>query len=470
MNLPQSVAAYWVLAALVAEARSWGHQLRPAWWQQPWSLPHPARLEGHTRHLQFAAAGCLVGTSATGTPLDYTFAMITDFGTTPVRRYLNLRRRLRQISEHDWHGPPLEVIIVSCDPTESDTRPRAWARIAHSSAEDSRGRIGLRILTWQKLAERCHRIARLARYASAPSANAFPRQLDELVMLACRHPFLSESELAALLYATTARVRRLVQAGISQGLIAELPVEATQRAGIARDVRLVHGTGSGRRLAVQHLLLRSAMAARYQGIATDRHRASLLRTLAHTVGVNAVFVAFARGALASGGHNALVDWRSAAACARGRCRPDGYGVYRHRGRLHGFFLEFDRGTERAREYASKLRSYYYYRDSGAAGRDFDSFPAILVVTTSPAAEERMACQAVVVARQRNTSPLPLMLTTTARINANPEGILGRVWLSPYASRSTRAYWIEPGTHGSSSPRVLAMAELRTSAKRSTARN
>jgi hypothetical protein len=55
--------------------------------------------------------------------------------------------------------------------------------------------------------------------------------------------------------------------------------------------------------------------------------------------------------------DALEEWRSAAACARGRFRPDGYGCYRRGGSRFGFFLEYDRGTERPGDYAAKLAAY-----------------------------------------------------------------------------------------------------------------
>jgi len=41
--------------------------------------------------------------------------------------------------------------------------------------------------------------------------------------------------------------------------------------------------------------------------------------------------------------------------ASGRFRPDGYGCYR-RGCAVRFFLEFDRGTVKPREYAAKLEA------------------------------------------------------------------------------------------------------------------
>ena len=102
-------------------------------------------------------------------------------------------------------------------------------------------------------------------------------------------------------------------------------------------------------------------------------RRALVRALAHTLGADAVFVALHLAARGSRG-DGLVRWDNAAACVRGRCRPDGYGVCRLGGRDVGFFLEYDRGTERARDYAGKWAAYYAYRDSGRAARDYTSFP------------------------------------------------------------------------------------------------
>ena len=65
-------------------------------------------------------------------------------------------------------------------------------------------------------------------------------------------------------------------------------------------------------------------------------------------------------------------------------------MVRHRGELYGFFLEYDRGTMSARDYAEKWAVYYDYRDSRAYELDYDGFPTILVVTTDNTAEERIA--------------------------------------------------------------------------------
>ena len=120
--------------------------------------------------------------------------------------------------------------------------------------------------------------------------------------------------------------------------------------------------------------------------------------------------------------------------------------YRRGQARYGFFLEYDRGTERAREYAAKLEAYYRYRDSGAAARDYAGFPTVLVVTTRAAAEARFAHEAYLAWERRGGKPLPILLTTTHLIETHPEGILGPIWrtpASPSSAQSVRGYWL-PG--------------------------
>jgi hypothetical protein len=165
----------------------------------------------------------------------------------------------------------------------------------------------------------------------------------------------------------------------------------------------------------------------------------MLRHLAHTVGANQFFVDLALAArriTRAGGDDSLLEWRGAAACARGRCRPDGFGCYRRGDARCGFFLEFDRATERAREYAAKLNAYYRYRDSGAA-REFESFPTVLMVSTSARAEDLIAYQAYLAA-ERHGASLPMLLTTTELVLTTPLRVLGQVWRAPSLLRGTRA--------------------------------
>jgi hypothetical protein len=110
---------------------------------------------------------------------------------------------------------------------------------------------------------------------------------------------------------------------------------------------------------------------------------------------------------------------------------------------HAFFLEFDRGTEGNRQYATKLSAYYRYRDSGLAARDYNGFPTVLFVTTDPRAEHRIAEAARRVAFIRGGSPLHVLTTSTARIQSHEGGVLGPIWLShPTEQSSQLLYWPE----------------------------
>ena len=112
-------------------------------------------------------------------------------------------------------------------------------------------------------------------------------------------------------------------------------------------------------------------------------RAALFGHLSHTLGADAVFAAFARAARADPAGGALLEWRSAAACAHGRLRPDGYGLLRLGGQQHGFFPEFDRGSMRPGRLRAKFAAYARYRASSHAARAYAGFPVLLVVTTGP---------------------------------------------------------------------------------------
>jgi hypothetical protein len=142
------------------------------------------------------------------------------------------------------------------------------------------------------------------------------------------------------------------------------------------------------------------------------------------------------GVLAAVGVDAgLEEWRGPAACARGPVRPDGYAILRLRGRRFGFFLEYDRGTERPAHHLAKLDAYYAYRDTERYARDYDGFPTILVVAPDTDAEQRIAAVAVSSAVGRS-APLPLLLTCEWRYRgdrlrvAHRDGLLGPIWRTP----------------------------------------
>jgi hypothetical protein len=197
-----------------------------------------------------------------------------------------------------------------------------------------------------------------------------------------------------------------------------------------------------------------AMAIRESGLAGGgpAHplgtRRKLLQHLTHTRGVDALFVGLYRTArrLADrGGDDAVIEWQNAAACSRSHLRPDGYGVYRHRGWLHGFFLEWDRGTLNSRDYSRKFAAYYAYGVSRHFERDYSGYPTILVVATDNATERRIV-QAAKAASVGRPQPLPLLLTYRWRVDdaSNPHGLLGPIWRDPDVPHNRRQSWFPIG--------------------------
>jgi hypothetical protein len=237
------------------------------------------------------------------------------------------------------------------------------------------------------------------------------------------------------------------------------PVAAGWSESVINDLGLVEITLAGQSRIAAMLGLDPRTATRYHGLigagrAQAGKRRRLLFALAHTLGANAVFVAFATAACAvrrTGGSDDLVEWRGAAACERKYCKPDGYGCYVRNGVAHGFFLEYDRGTEKTRTYLAKFRAYYRYRDSRQADRDYKGFPTLLFVTTRPHAEERIADAANRAWFLRGTEPLSVLITTTSQITCDPQAILGRIWRRPGQMGATagdgRQYWLTDGAPG-----------------------
>jgi hypothetical protein len=117
-------------------------------------------------------------------------------------------------------------------------------------------------------------------------------------------------------------------------------------------------------------------------------------------------------------------------------RPDGFGLLRVGPREYGFFLEFDRGTVH-RALRAKFAAYCRYRSSPLAARDYDGFPIVLVVTSGPGGERRIA-DAVRAATGGLVSRLPVLVTTVAWIDRHENGPLGRIWLEPW--RLVRRSW------------------------------
>jgi hypothetical protein len=440
-NTPMLVSTYRLLAQIT---RGMDRPVRVAAWEHPWIRTLAQTETARARHVQLAAAAVLMQRNLDGEQ-PQGLLLLPDLGTLPVASYRSLLRRLielRQAKDVDRFIEPLLVVGVAV-PVRRVARVGAWQSLLQQVAQ----RAGERELHARVI---LHPEARAATSPTTHGRHGF--QSEQALGLVARHPLLGHRQLAALLGTSAARAGRLLRQLASRGWVrlirsCEAPPDVlARRPGRPFELIVVELTPAGRREAARRLSLTAAAATRHHGLLGDH--ASLRRFwrhLAHTLGANEVFVEFAqaaRRANASGGDEALEEWRNAAACARGRFRPDGYATYRRGTARFGFFLEFDRGTEKPHEYAAKLETYYRYRDAGTAARDYDGFPTLLVVTTSAAAEARFACQAYL-ARERHSAPLVVFLTTISRIEECREGVLGTVWRSPdepWTDKPDRICW------------------------------
>jgi hypothetical protein len=279
----------------------------------------------------------------------------------------------------------------------------------------------------------------------------------QLLDLLGRHPFLSNGQLAVLIDRPIRAVRSQCRQLASQGLVRTVgPEEVRLGRATSADVEpgsstpnksrtgdwhdLAEVTETGLALVAAQRGLRPKSAARLNGLVGGGPgrpvgaREQLLRQMEHTVQANNIFVNLVHSVrLASRGshEDTVVTWRSAAASARGALRPDWYAVVDHGQKSFGFFLEYDRGTESARDYRRKFAAYYAYLFTRRFERDYEDFPMVLVVTTDNAAERRIADAAERAAVGRELR-LPLFLTSEWRITdkTNSYGLLGPIWREP----------------------------------------
>jgi DNA-binding MarR family transcriptional regulator len=262
------------------------------------------------------------------------------------------------------------------------------------------------------------------------------------------HPFLSPSQLADVLGWSVASVRRRMNRLMDLGLMRRLTEEEVDSSTAAELIEL---TQAGLELAAGHLGLSLAAAVRELGLTgggpndSVGPRRALLRNLAHTREVDEIFVRFhhlARDQRGKGSDDAMEEWQNASACCRRDLRPDGYGIYRHRGVSYGFFVELDRGTMNARDYFKKFAAHYRYAVSGRFRKDYRGYPMILFVTANNASEERIARVARAVAIGQ-AGRLPIRLTSFWRLDdpRNPLHLLGTIWREPDAGSEDRRSWL-----------------------------
>lgn len=440
-DVPMLVVVYRLLACVVHAS---DRPVRVGAWERPW-IRVTLSQSGRARHVRLPAAAVLIQDDGYSEQ-PQSVLLLPDVGTIPVASFRPVLRgliELRQSSGADPSEEPLLIVGVAAV-AGAGARVAAW----HSLLQQVARRAGDQPLRTRVVA------CPTGLLSSGDNDHRFSGQPEQVFGLIARHPLLTLRQLAMLLGTSEARATRIVVQLRALGWVRAIrsnvaPLDVLDHSsGQQRTPALLELTPPGRKEAARRLLLPPSVAARHHGLlGKDASSRQFLRNVAHTLGANAVFVAFvsaARNMTMRGGSDALEEWRSAAACARGRFRPDGYGCYRRQRSRFGFFLEFDRGTEKAGDYAAKLAAYYRYRDSAAAHREYVGFPTLLVVTTRSAAEARFAYQAHLAQQRYCTAPLSMFLTTTGHIQASRGGVLGPIWRSaaaPWAAEPARGFWL-----------------------------
>lgn len=270
----------------------------------------------------------------------------------------------------------------------------------------------------------------------------------ELLRQVATEPCLTAAEIAEILgwvrERVVARRNRLIRLGL-------LRLLASEEVGEQAKLRLVEATVDGLKLVAADAGLSLSQAVFHLGLVGGGpsrpigSRSALLRRFEHTRGVATVLVDLYRSARVlreRGEDDDVVEWRNAAACARRHVRPDGYVIYRHRGQLYGAFVEFDRGTMRARDYHRKSLAYAEYLRSEKYARDYDGFPTILFLTPNALVEERVASAARQLAAERRVH-LPILLTHLWHPGSEPDGangLLGPVWRMVDGEVEGRRHW------------------------------
>jgi len=383
-------------AALVAERDQRGDRSVTASLQSPWWRTFPVNGTARLRHVTVPAGASLVRHQSDPAKASGVLVfLVPDLGTASVHSYQTMVDGVFLAAGCTGLAGS-RLFVATPDLDGSNARVEAWQELIDRARARHGKCLEPMVLRWSQVAERAPRLPRLARYAAVLGPSTAHFQIDQTFSLVSRHPYLMRDQLAILLGSNNAHVAAIERELSRRGWVRAVKVRTISCEG--HDLRvgeraLLELTSEGWRAPLERSLLQKRRAVRHQGLSDDRVRRQLFPYLSHTVGANSVFVTLVHAARVvneRGGDEALEGWRSAVGCARGRFRPDGYGSYRRGRTRHGFFLEYDRGTERSREYLAKLASYYLYRERGGWQHEFRSFPVVLVVTNSERAERRFA--------------------------------------------------------------------------------
>jgi hypothetical protein len=229
-----------------------------------------------------------------------------------LRRLVALREA--QLEDGRSDAEP-QLVIVTPDPDRRGTRSTAWVELlARVGRRQEQPVFPARVVGWDRVAEVVS-VSHVPRHVSGSPVESFSLDgmreatppwrapvWEQLLHLIGRHPFLTVDQLAGLFGTTQVRIKGIERELVEKGWLRRIDLEELPGGamGLGRNewqaLGLVEVTGAGRARLASWLGLDVSAATRYHGIIGNSRgqagrRRRLLRTLAHTLGVNGVFVA-----------------------------------------------------------------------------------------------------------------------------------------------------------------------------------
>ncbi|WP_280332350.1 replication-relaxation family protein [Nocardia wallacei] len=263
-----------------------------------------------------------------------------------------------------------------------------------------------------------------------PDAGPWFRLLDRdrrLLALLFEHKAFTTDQIALLEIASVRRAQDRLRKLREMGML--FAFRESLYGGGTSQTRHALGYRGARLIAAQRAQTPPA-AAKY---ALGLERLACSPMLDHRLGVNGFFAALAAhrnpardpGPAAPDAVRGLTQWWSEHQCAqtfwtnasgKGDLHPDGYGCFEHDDRMVRFFLEYDTGTESLKTVVSKLADYQQFPT--------DNFGILLFSVHSARRETGLR---TALNRALGSYDPGLVIATTSRDMAHPDGPAGPVW-------------------------------------------
>ncbi|HYW87490.1 MAG TPA: hypothetical protein VFB50_06960, partial [Chloroflexota bacterium] len=242
-NLTTRVAAYRLLAFLVAECNADGRKVELCAWEQPWVRTVWDPEQRNPLRIQLPAGAVLGGEvvgGECGRPAGgrICVVLVPDLGAAPVTRHREMLRRLLAYREFS-DDADFQLLVGTLDPDGDGARSSVWMSLIDRLARTHGTPVfSSRVVRWGTVESMLSGSGRGARgrdwrthdhtcgVLGALQRRRGPgRTRDQLLHLVGRHPFLTAAQLADLLSTLVPRIRRLESDLVRSGWLRRVEME-----------------------------------------------------------------------------------------------------------------------------------------------------------------------------------------------------------------------------------------------------